>query len=152
MTVQKTFANASPPYNVELILHGGLGDVVARVDTNRDGTFEGFTEFFDSFGGWDVHLVSILRAAGRDDITTPLQAVQWIQSRPKSEVDAVLKSAWNAFLKLLADLVNKTWKRSGEPPVDTSTTYRDPEAVFAALMAQTQHTEDAQGKAVLTYP
>ena len=153
MTVQKTFANASPPYNVELTFQGVLGDVIARVDTNQDGRFDDWIAFFDSFGSWDVHLMTMLQAAGRADIDTPLKAVLWIQSRPKAEVDAVLKAAWNAVCKLIAEIVNKTWKRSSGPgPVDTSGNYRDPEEVFAALMAQTKHSEDSQGKAVLSIP
>jgi hypothetical protein len=153
VTVQKTFANASPPYNVELTFQGVLGDVIARVDTNQDGRFDDWIGFFDDFGGWDVHLMTLLQGAGRTDIDTPLKAVLWIQSRPKAEVDAVLKTAWNAVCKLIADIVNKTWKRSSSPaPIDTSGNYRDPEEVFAALMAQTKHSEDSQGKAVLSIP
>lgn len=153
MTVQKTFANANPPYNVEILLQGVLGDVIARVDTNQDGRFEDWIQFFDSYGGWDIHLVTMLREAGRTDIETSLQATLWIQSRPRSEVDALLKPVWNAVCKLIAAIVNKTWKRAGTaPPANPVTSYVDAESVFAGLMAQTVHSEDAEGKAVLTLP
>jgi len=153
MAVQRTFANATPPYNVELMLQGVLGDVIARIDTDQDGRFEDWLGFLESFGGWDVHLVALCQAAGRADIQTPVQAVAWIQSRPKAEVEAVLKAAWNALLKELAALVNKYWKRTaGAPVADNGATFREPEEVFAYLMAKTVHSEDAEGKAVLTLP
>lgn len=151
--VLKVFSNANPPYSVEISLQGALGDVVCRVDLNNDRVYEGWIGFLDDFGGWDQHLLTMLQKAGRTDITTPLAAVQWIQSRPKAEVDAVIANAWREILKIISEMVNKYWKRAGaDTPPPSTGSYQNGEEVFAALLARAQHTEDTDGKAVLILP
>lgn len=94
----------------------------------------------------------MFREAGRTDMTQRLQALVYLQSTPKAEVEALVKAAWNAFLKLLCDLINSKWTPSGSaPPAPTpGVAYQSSEELFQALLDKsTARVEN--GKLVITF-
>ena len=144
----KKIFNLSPPFQLELTSSNIIGDVYIRIDAGADNTYEGVFDFFGSSGTWDEHLMRLLQAAGKTNITSGLQARIYMQSKPAAEMEAEVMAAWNTMLKDLAARVNQFWKKAtSQLPQDA---YEEPEALFAALLARTQASESADGLAVLT--
>lgn len=138
-------------FEIEIMAHSFIGDVIARLDIGDDDKIEGFLEFYGSSGTWDDHLLRILQASGRSDITTRVQAVAWLQSTPRAEADAVIKDAWNAMLKLLSDLVNRFWSPADAQPPPAGAAHQTAQELFAAALDKTVARVEG-GKIVLTRP
>lgn len=142
--------SVNPPIDVDLFNNGALGDIAIRADIGADGTFETFFDFLGGQGNWDDHLVLLLQSAGRTDVTTRQQAAQLLISKPKEEIDAMLKDAWNAVLRALCEFLNIKW-RPASAPVQPGASYQTAEEMFTAFLAKTQ-AEVVDGKLVLRIP
>lgn len=143
--------SVNPPVDVDLFNNGALGDIAVRADIGADGTFETFFDFLGGQGTWEDHLVLLLQAAGRADVTTRQQAVALLIAKPKSEMDMTVKDAWNAVLRALCDFLNIKWRPSGTTTTPTGGSYQTAEEFFTALLAKTQ-AEVVDGKLVLRIP
>ena len=143
--------SVNPPIDVDLFNHGALGDIAVRADIGADGTFETFFDFLGGQGTWDDHLVLLLQAAGRSDVTTRQQAVALLIAKKKEEMDMTVKDAWNAVMKALCEFINVKWKPAGSSPIPSGTSYQTAEEFFTALLAKTQ-AEVVDGKLVLKIP
>lgn len=142
--------NVNPPVDVEIQNNGGIGDVLIRADIGADGTYDSFFDFFGGQGSWEDHLVMLLQAAGRTDVTTRQQAAALLLAKSKEDMDVTVKEAWNAMLKALADILNLKWKPASTG-AGTGTNYTSAEEFFTALLSKTQAVEEG-GKLVLRIP
>lgn len=137
----------NPPFQLDLDSNSLIGDVFVRVDAGADNTFEAMFDFFGSSGTWDEHLMRLLQAAGKTNITTPLQAVAYMQSKPAAEMEGEVLTAFNNMLKDLGAVVNRVWKRAtGQLPADA---HQTAQSLFGALLARTQAGTDAADQACL---
>lgn len=146
--MKKIFTTLNPALSIEFWDNNIIGDVYLRIDAGADGKYEGNFDLLGSSGTWEEHLMRLLQASGRPDITSPLQAVILMQSTPAAEFEAMCLSGWAAMLKDLGVRVNQLWKAAtGQLPTSA---HQDVKVFFAAMLARTQASTDANNQAVFT--